>query len=108
MISIGLESKQERDNAFRPLLVPGISLGELLQHQAFFKAKFDPETQEHQQEAYKSSQMSLHEYSCKEHGEHPAVDGVADESVRTALDEFMSFFQRHHPAPVPAEDHSGP
>src|SRR6266403_3133533 len=69
-----LKSEDKRNDAFGSSPIISISLGELLQHQFFFVAKFNPETRKHQECAHKPGQVSLRERGGKEHGDYPGVD----------------------------------
>ena len=52
--------------------------------------------------------MSLFHPGRDKHGKYAGVDGMADESVRTAHNQLMIFFQRNCPAPVASENRPGP
>ena len=103
-----LQSENKRNDALGASPISRIPLGELLQHQFFFVAKFNPETREHQERARKSAHVSQRERGGKKHGEYSGVDGMAHESVRPVLNQLVSLFQCHNTAPVASESNSGP
>src|SRR5712672_62783 len=88
--TLSAQSEDKRNDAFGSSPIIRIPLGELLQHQLFLVAKFNPETRKHQDCAHKPGQVSLRERGGKEHGEYPGVDWMAHESVRPALLQFVS------------------
>src|SRR5258708_34441560 len=90
--TLSAQSEDKRNDAFGSSPIIRIPLGELLQHQFFFVAKFNPETRKHQECAYKPGQVSLRERGSKEHGEYPGVDLGGRRIIKKKLNQFGSFF----------------
>ena len=103
-----LDLEKEWDDAPGSFAVGGVFLGELVAHHFFFFAQFDPETYEDKNEADHSGDVALLHRSADEHGQEPGVDGMANQAVRTAHNQFVVFFHGDGAAPVASENGPGP
>src|SRR5204863_7693711 len=99
---------KKRNDAFHSALINGVFVRKMFEHQIFFAFEFQPETYEHEQQAQASAKMPHGDSGAGKHGKDSCVNRMTHDAVRPALDEFMSFFQRDHAAPVSSEYHSCP
>jgi hypothetical protein len=62
------ELKDERDDSLNSSPIGGVLIGELLAHQFFFVAQFDPQAYEHEDESDHPRDVSLLNHRCDDHG----------------------------------------
>src|SRR5438034_314720 len=102
------ELKYERYDALHALLVARVLFRELRAHHVFFVVQFDPEAYEHEDESEHSRDVCLFHPRRHEHGKQAGVDGMANQPIGTAHNQFVIFLQRDRAAPVASENGPGP
>ena len=102
------ELKDERNDSLNSFPISGVLIRKLFAHQFFFVLQFDPEAYEHEDESDDAGDVALLNDSRDDHCKQAGVNGMADQPVWTAQNQFVIFFQCNRAAPVAPENSPGP
>ena len=72
----------------------------MFQHQIFFAFEFHPKTDEQEQQPNEPAEIADGHRGAGKHGKDSCVNRMTRNAVRSALNEFVAFFQRDQAAPV--------
>jgi hypothetical protein len=100
--------EEKGDDGFGFLLVGGVRIWELAEHEGFLDFGFEVGVDEQVGEDDEVKDAAAGEDSAEDGEEEAGIDGVADIAVGAGQDEFMAFLKSGLGAPIGAEDATRP